>query len=98
MAFRALERAFFQLLYICTVALGILKQVLQVLLNCLARRYNLCFFGACGHMFHNDNHEGFDTFLQFPDFFFNKCRFLDQLNGSFVSTGRRNKYSPRIPR
>jgi len=43
-------------------------------------------------MFHNDNHEGFDTFLQFPDFFFNKCRFLDQLNGSFVSTGRRNTH------
>ena len=29
-------------------------------------------------MSHNDNHEGFDTFLQFPDFFFNEYRLLNQ--------------------
>jgi len=48
-----------------------LKEILQVHLNCLACRNDLCFFTASGHIPNDHYHERFNSFLQFPDLLFN---------------------------
>lgn len=52
------------------------KEILQVLLNCLARCNDRRLFRTGGNMTHNYNHECFDTLLQFLNFLSDSCCFL----------------------
>lgn len=53
-----------------------LKEILQVLLNCLARSNDLSLFRTGGNMTHDYNHECFNTFLQLLNFLSYSCCLL----------------------
>jgi len=75
-----------------------LKEIFQVLLDSLACRNNPCLLRAGSQIPHNDHHERFDSFLQFPDLFFDRRSVLVKTRSfSFLCARGLFKYLPHTP-